>query len=453
MEPVDTLRARAVDLHRAGKRAEALGAYTAYLARVPDDGAMWSNLGALFRTEGRHDAALRAQERAFALQPDSLSVINNLANILNDIGQHDRSVALRRQALARDPGDANQKAMIGKALRASGRYADAIAHLAPAAAQHPDFAELRIQLALAQLADRDYVAGFDTYRARWETGELTPRKMTVREWDGGPLDGKRIAILPEQGFGDAITFARFAPALRRFNPAQVLMLTEKPLSRVLSDVAGVDRADPQIAESQIDCWVNMMDLPLHHFRADPAVPAPTRLHVPADSVDRARAIVAPHRNRFRVGVVWTGSMTYRANAFRSFHHSDLLPLVDVPGVQLFSLYKGPGLAEFQADGTGAFILDAASGDRDFADCAAMMRELDLVITSCTVTAHLAGSLGVPVWTLLHWDAFWLWQHTGDRTDWYPSMHLIRQDRPRDWAGVMARVKDRLSQTVAERRAA
>jgi hypothetical protein len=138
---------------------------------------------------------------------------------------------------------------------------------------------------------------------------------------------------------------------------------------------------------------------------------------------------------FKVGVVWSGSSTYKGNVFRSFTHREFLPMANVPNVQLFSLYKGPFLDAFHKDGSAALIIDAAGTDRDFADCAATMREMDLIITSDTATAHIAGSLGIPVWVMLHWDAFWVYRHTGDTTQWYPSMRLFRQDKPQDWTSV------------------
>ncbi len=446
----DNLRSRAADLHRAGKWAEARALYAEYLAQNPDDAAIWSNLGSLFRSEGRHDSSLNAQERAFALTPDSPAVLNNLANILSDIGHYDRALDLRRKLLRADPTDANQKAMIGKALRAKGDYDAAIAHLTKAIIQHPDYHELQIQLALSQLAARQYAQGFRTYDIRWKTGELTPRKVNQPKWDGTPLDGKTILVLPEQGFGDAVTFARFIPVLRRFNPARVMVLTEKPLMRLLDGLDGADWMGPEVGPTHpFDVWTNMMDLPPLHFDHTDTIPAPTRLSVPDDSRTRARAITAPHAKRFKVGVVWCGSVTYRGNAFRSFNHTEFHALLDLPDLQLFSLYKGPELAAYQADGTNAFIIDTASTDRDFADCAATMQEMDLIITSDTATAHVAGSLGLPVWTLLHWDAFWLWQHDGDLTPWYSSMRLIRQKEPCDWAGVMARVRRKLARRIAE----
>jgi len=443
------LRQEGATAHKTGKLAEAQALYARYLALAPGDGGIWSNLGALFRAAARHDLAIAAQERAAACSPLDRGVLNNLANALSDVGQYDRAIALRRQVLARHPEDHNQKAMLGKALRAQGKYSEAIAWLEKAIPEHPEEHELKIQLALSELADRRYAKGFRTYDIRWQTGELTPRKMTTPKWDGGPLNGRDILVLPEQGFGDAVTFARFLPALRRFNPGRVMLLCEKPLLRLFAGVDGVDWIGAEPPPGSYDAWTNMMDLPPLHFDLDPAVPPPTRLSVPEDSRTRARALTAPFRDRFKVGVVWCGSVTYRGNAFRSFSHTQFHSLLDIDGLQLFSLYKGPELAAYRADGTDAFIIDAASSDRDFGDCAAMMEEMDLVITSCTANCHIAGSLGVPVWTLLHWDAFWLWQHQGADTPWYPQMRLIRQSRPRDWEGVMAKVRSRLLPKIAD----
>jgi hypothetical protein len=435
------LRHQAATLHRAGKLAEARPVYAAYLAKHPRDGGMWSNFGSLLRSEGWHDLSILAQERALALDPRSRAVMNNLANVLSDVGQYDRALPLRSAILDQDAGDVAQKAMIGKAMRAMGRHSEGIAWLERAVADHPDDHEMHIQLALTQLADGRYAEGFRNYEHRWMTGELKQRQIPRPKWQGENLKGKTILVMPEQGFGDAIAFARFLPVLREFGPARVLLLSEKPLLRLFAEIEGVDWTGPEVGpDLPFDVWTNIMDLPPLHFDLTEDIPAPTRLTIPEDARARARSIVLPHANSFKVGVVWCGSVTYRGNAFRSFSHTEFHRLIDLPGVQLFSLYKGPELARFHADGTSGFIIDTASTDRDFADCAATMSEMDLIVTSDTATAHLAGSLGLRVWTLLHWDAFWLWQRSRDSTPWYPSMRLIRQDRARDWTGVMERVR-------------
>lgn len=435
------IKEHATQAHQRGQLAEARAGYARYLALAPQDAGIWSNLGALHRKEGRHLMALRAHERALALDPNGIGTMNNMANVLSDIGRYDASIALRKRVLAAVPDDQNHKAMIGRCLRGKGDYAAAIDWLRIAIAEHPDDAELQMQLAFAQLGAGHYAAGLESYKARWRAGELRPRDLPFPEWQGEPLDGKTIAVLPEQGFGDAVLFARFMTVLQG-QGARVVMAVKSPLKRLLSDLDGVDiMIDGLTADTQIDYWVNMMDLAALHFAKTDTIPRPARLHVPDDSRARAQSLVQPHIEKFKIGVVWTGSVTYRGNAFRSFSHTDFLPLTDIEGVQLFSLYKGPELATYQADGSDGFIIDTGSSERDFADTAAMMRACDLVITSDTATAHIAGSLGVPVWTVLHWDAFWVWRHTGESTKWYPAMRLFRQHAPLRWDDVMAEVAE------------
>ncbi|SHF12758.1 Tetratricopeptide repeat-containing protein [Loktanella atrilutea] len=447
-EDLATLRKAASDAHREGRIAEAVTAYARYLAVAPGDAGMWSNLGVLHRRAGRHLTALRAHTRALALDPEGTGTMNNASNVMSDIGMYDESIALRRRLLARDPDDRVHLAMVTRCLRGKGAYAEAIAWAKDALKRLPGDPELRMQLAFAQLGAGDYAAGLQSYTARWEAGELQPRSLPFPEWRGEPLEGRTVVVLPEQGFGDAVLFARFLPVLAG-RGCRVVMAVKPPLLRLLQDVAGVHLIVGALPpDMPVDYWVNMMDLAALHFAEDSRIPPPATLHVPDDSVERAQALVAPHAGRLKVGVVWTGSVTYRGNAFRSFSHRDVMPLTDIPGVQLFSLYKGPELAAYQADGSDAFIIDTGSTERDFADTAAMMRACDLVITSDTATAHIAGSLGVPVWCVLHWDAFWIYTHTGDSTPWYPQMRLFRQHWPLDWGGVMADVGQALQERGA-----
>jgi Flp pilus assembly protein TadD len=449
--PLVTLRQSCVDAHRAGRRDEARRLYARYLAQSPDDASMWSNLGVLLRTEQKYDHALRAQERAMAHDADAPGIRNNYANILSDIGRYEDSISVREAVLRTAPDDLNQLAMIGRCLRGMGQYADAIAHLGTASARHPDDPELKVQLAFAQLADRRYADGFKTYDIRWQTDELTPRNMPYPKWAGEDVDGKTVLVLTEQGFGDSVLFARFLPHLKSLG-AKVHFLCEKPLFRLFEGLDGVDWVGTALPkEVKVDYWTNIMDLPTIGLKVEADIPPPSRLTVPQESIDRANGIVAPYPGTFNVGVVWTGSATYKGNAFRSFSHTDFLPLSDIDGVQLFSLYKGPFLDPFVADGSSAFIIDAASTDRDFADCAATMQQMDLIVTSDTATAHIAGSLGLPVWTVLHWDPFWLYGHTEPVSPWYPSMRLFRQPSPRDWDGVFAQILPRLRVQVAKRK--
>lgn len=437
------MRDAASKAHHDGAQAEATVLYARYLARHPRDAVMWSNLGVLHRTAGRHRQALRAHRRAIALMPHDLGLRNNLANVLSDIGQYDESIAIRKAILQDDPGNTNHLAMIGRCLRGKGDYLGAIDWLRGVIADHPGESEPKMQLAFAQLGAGQYAEAFETYRVRWEAGELTPRDVPFPEWKGEPLEGKTVLVLPEQGFGDAVLFTRFTHALKA-KGATVRYLAEKPLMRLFAGLDGTDWVGGQVGTTEpIDYWINCMDLAPLHFAVSDAVPPPTKLTVPEVCKARAAKIVAPYDDVYKVGVIWTGSATYKGNSFRSFSHKDFLPLTDLPGVQLFSLYKGPYLQAFDADGSSGFIVDAGSSETDFADCAAMMQAMDLVITSDTATAHIAGSLGVPVWTILHWDPFWVWRHSGETTEWYPGMRLFRQQTPLEWDRVMGEVTNAL----------
>lgn len=432
------LRKSAIAAHNKDD-SSALQAYARYLSLAPDDGPMWSNLGVLHRKHGRYHAALRAQQRAQALAPNEIGGRNNYANILSDLGRYDESIAAREWILAQLPDDVNQKSLIGRCLRGQGAYDKAIAYLQKALEDHPEDSELALQLAFAQLGACDYAAAFETYRVRWQSEELKAPDLSYPEWQGEPLDGKTLLVMPEQGYGDAILFARFVPSLKAAG-ARVMFLAEKPVAPLFEGLEGAEWVGTTFKKTQaVDYWINSMDMARVHFRHTGHIPPPAKLNVPQDSKLRAADILEPYPNVLKVGVVWTGSMTYKGNGFRSFQHTDLLPLVDIPGVQLVSLYKGKALDAFNADGTSAFILDAAGTERHFGDSAAMMQSLDLVISSDTATLHLAGSLGVPTWGVLHWDPFWVWRHAGETTDWYPGMRLFRQKRALEWSEVIAEV--------------
>lgn len=429
-------RIAAVDAHKAGRHDDAMQAYADVLAQNPKDAGIWTNLGALYRTMGRHEMGRIAQERAYALAPNDIGVRNNYANILSDLGGYAQSIELRKASLAEDPSHIMHHAMIGRCYRGMGQYQDAIDYLTPKVAEYPNEHEIKLQLAFAQLGAGQYGAAFRSYDARWESDELTPANVPFPKWeDGMSVTGKTLLIFPEQGFGDMVLLSRFIPLIAAMG-ATIRLVVKTPLMRLLDGIDGVEWVGPSASKDDpVDLWLNLMDLPKLVYSATDQgpVPPPIRLNVPAESTTRAKALTSQHRDMFKVGVIWSGSATYKGNTFRSFTHREFLPMAGIPNLQLFSLYKGPFLEAYERDGSNALMIDTASTDRDFADAAATMQEMDLIITSDTATAHIAGSLGVPTWVMLHWDAFWVYRHVGETTDWYPSMRLFRQAKPQDWA--------------------
>ena len=446
------LRTATVDHHRKGDIEVAKGLYRAYLSKVPKDAAMWSNLGALFRAEKNYRMAVVCQRRALAADPKAEIVLNNASNAHFDAGEPEEALALRRRALDVNPDRAENWDSLGKYLRALGRHDEANVELEKALKLHPDDPELHIQLAFAVLSLGDYPNGFSEFNWRWQGDEISLPDLPFPQWQGEDLSGKTILVIPEQGFGDTILMARFLRGLADLG-AKVRMNVKKPLRRVFETLEGVDKFVFAKEEMQgCDYWSPMMDLPRYLGTTIETLPEPTKLAIPDDSVTRAKSLLAPFADDFKIGVLWSGSVTYRANHKRSFSHTQFLQLVDIPDVQMFSLYKGPLTEAFHADGTSCVIVDAASNDRDFADSAALINELDLVITMDSAIAHVSGSLGANVWNLLHSEAYWLYEPYPDHTPWYPSMRLVRQDKSGDWDTVFQTLRTDIEELVKQKNA-
>jgi hypothetical protein len=447
------LREAAIRDHHAGALDAAKEKYRLLLSRMPRDAALWTNLGALHRKQQDYAAAVACQRRAVELGPNRTDFLNNLGNALYDNGDLEESLAVRRRVAEAAPGEAGPLQYVATSLRALNRYDEAIAVCSRGLAIDPAHNELKLQKAMAELAVGDYPAGFADFEARWQGDEITKPTIAEPEWDGSDPAGKTILVMPEQGFGDTVLMARFLPALAA-RGARVILACKPPLLRLFQKLEGViGLAEIGGRKPPIDLWVSMMSLPRHLGLTLDMIPPPARLHVPEDSVARARAILAPFRDRLKVGVLWSGSVTYRANHKRSFAADRFYALASIPGVQLFSLYKGPLLDGFRASGLLSVVIDAGGSDRDFADSAALMQGLDLVVSMDSAIVHIAGSLGLPVWNLLHFSAYWLYAPFPDHTPWYPSMRLIRQPAIDDWDAVFATVARDLAGLADHRKGA
>ena len=434
------LRAQAIAEHQAGNLDAAKPAYRRCLLHNPADAAVWSNLGALHRREKDYDTAVACQRRAIEIAPDSIDYLVNLGNALYDAEVLEESVEVRKRAARLRPEDPVLWQYVAMSLRGLNRYREAIDVCVRGLALDPHHVELRIQKSLAELALGDYPTGFTSFEARWDGDEISKPTLSEPEWDGSDPAGKRLMVVPEQGFGDTILMARLLPALKA-RGAWVCLACKPALARLFEGLPGLDHlgmiGGPKPG---LDAWVSMMSLPRHLGTTLDTVPEPARLSVPDAARRRAAAIVAPFRNRFRIGVLWSGSVSYRANHKRSFGQQRFLQLAQIPGVQLFSLYKGPLLNEFRKSGLASLVVDAAGNDQDFADTAALIEELDLVVSMDSAVVHLAGSLGAPVWNLLHFAPYWLYGSSETRTPWYPTMRLVRQPSPGDWDSVFDQIE-------------
>ncbi|MEO6436801.1 MAG: glycosyltransferase family 9 protein, partial [Tepidisphaeraceae bacterium] len=285
----------------------------------------------------------------------------------------------------------------------------------------------------------------------WRQIGVTAPQSAQPKWDGSPLAGRTILLYSEQGLGDSIQFVRYVSMLREQRGAgRVVVVCEPPLMPLLKTIAGVDEVAPRLgSHPRFDVHCALASLP-YHFGTTLAT-IPHDVPYVAHNAQRAaqwREELKLTRDVRNVGLVWAGSSVHKNDRNRSCRLSDFAPLGGVgngaENVRFVSLQLGPARDELASAPPGMTITDAAGGIRDFSDSAALLAELDLLITVDTAPAHLAGALGRSVWTILPFVPDFRWML--DRTDspWYPTMRLFRQSKAGDWAGVMGEVSAALS---------
>jgi hypothetical protein len=342
---------------------------------------------------------------------------------------------------------------LGVALSRQGRAAEAIDAFRQAIAhgpRTPTVAQSHVCLGLLLLERGDYLAGWQEMEWRFADRGGSRAALGGRPqplWRGEPLTGRTLLLGAEQGCGAMMQFVRFAPRLAALG-ARILLEAPASLAGLLSTCPGV----AAVVALDAPCPDADLQLPLQSV---PRVLGTTLETLPADipylsaprrpRPDLATAL-APYRRRLKVGIAWSGNRHYPLNADRSCLPADFATLAQLPGVQLFSLQQDDeGATEAELEALGIRSLAPLLGD--FASTAAVVSRLDLVLTVDTCTAHLAGALGRPVWTLLHQPCDWRWGAAGGTTPWYPGMRLLRQERPGDWRGVFRAVRAALAERM------
>jgi hypothetical protein len=441
----------ALAYHHAGAFSEAVQAYQQHLQHCPEDAPAWSNLGAALRRLEQPGAAVVAFRRALGYQPDNVITLSGLGNALKDLDRFDEAIAVHRQALRLAPGSVNLLFNLAIALRLAHRYTEAMQYLSEALQKEPARPALRLEAGLVALALGDYARGWPLFEARWQTGELALKLPDIPLWQGEPLMGKKLLLLSEQGFGDSLLASRFVPMLKSMG-AHVSLSCKPALRRVLQHCGADQFLGPALDPDSLagfDGCVPMMSLPGLLGIRPHNIPPPAQLHVP----DAARQKFAPLRSlrtHLKVGIVWSGSITFANNVRRSTTLSRFLSLAEIEGVRLYSLQKGPCRQALDDTGAGAVVEDLSRHCQDFADTAAAVEALDLVVMTDSSVAHLAASLGKPVWNLLDYCPYWLYELHADHSPWYPGMRFFRQPTPGNWDAVFASVRSALEHLARDR---
>jgi Tfp pilus assembly protein PilF len=444
-----------IALLNQGKPAEAVGFFRQALRLQPDFPQAYNNLGNAFKEQRQFDQAEANYREALRLRPGFAEVHNNLGFLFVNQGKLGEAVASFREMARLQPGSPEAYNSLGNALQAQGQLEEAEASYREALRLRPDFVEAHFSRALGLLQSGDYARGWPEYEWRWRRPRTPPRPFQQPRWDGGPLGGRTILLYCEQGLGDAIQFVRYAPLVKDRGGAVVL---ECPgaLIPLLSTCPGIDRP---VARGQplpdFDVQVPLLSLPGLLGTTLQTVPAQVPyLFAEEKRVERWRRVLGPPPG-LKVGIIWQGNPQHPADYVRSIPLAQFAPLAGVEGVRLVSLQKGPGVEQLR-ELAGRFPVTELSEELDaeggaFLDTAALMKSVDLVVTSDTAAAHLAGALGVPVWVALSRMADWRWLREREDSPWYPTMRLFRQSRLGDWAPVFEAMAGELRRLAQARR--
>ncbi len=428
---------------------------------APSDPRARNASGLLLWNLKRLEEAEAQYREAIRLDAEFRDAHNNLGLLLMDLNRLAEAQAAFERALAIDPAVPEGHNNLGNALKQQGRIPDAIAAYRQALALRPDYPAARANLALPLLQTGEYGQGWALYESRHDAAlgshYTNQPPLPWPRWTGEPLAGKSVLVWPEQGFGDVLQFCRYLTLLKARGAARVGVACQPALARLLGSLEGVDAVYPLDGQSTIarhDCWCFVMSLPHLFGTTVETIPAPMPyLQAPAGLPRQWQARLP--EGRFRVGIVWAGDprryepASNAVDQRRSMSARMFTPILRVPGVTFVSLQKGETtqgqIADLPPD---LRPFDPMDGVQDFADTAAIIECLDLVITVDTSMAHLAGALNKPVWILSRYDACWRW--LGGRSDspWYPSARLFHQTEPGNWEPVIERVTAALAGMLA-----
>ena len=441
---IDAMSNLGLALHATGRYDEAIANYRNALRLSPDQPEILYNLGNACLELGGIAEALASYDAALVIAPGHVGALVNRGNTLLRFNQPVEAIASYDAALAAMPGHPQILTNRGHALRRLDRPVDALVDIEAALAAAPEFAEAHFEAAITHLSLGHFDAGWKAYEWRWKTGAFTRyrRPFQAPPWLGNEsVSGKTILLHAEQGFGDTLQFIRYAPLLAG-RGAKVICEVQPELLPLLSQLPDVTVMACGERLPAFDLHCPLLSLPLA-FRTQPGtIPAAIPyLAAPAERVAAWRDRLPPGCPR--AGFVWSGSPSHKNDGNRSIALARLAGLFEAPPVRCFSLQSEMRAADGETLAGLPNLIELGSGFRDFADTAAVIALLDLVICVDTAVAHLAGALGKPVLILLPYAADFRWMRVRDDTPWYPTAKLFRQPAFGDWDSVIVRLRDEL----------
>ena len=440
---------------------DAEACYLKALSMNPNLCSAHINLGKIFQKKRNVEEAIQCYEKALKCDPDNAEVHYNLGLLLDETGDVDEAIRCYRQAVQLEPGYFLAYHSLGNALHNKGLLEDAIVchkkaiELSPEVPEfhynlavafqekcllsesadsyrkaiqlNPEFAEAHLNISLIQLLSGNFEDGWKGYEWRWKVKSFKRPDFPKPLWDGADIAGRTILIYAEQGLGDTIQFIRYILLVAQ-RGAKVIVECQKELASLLRSVEGVTLVIPRgepLPEFDLQC--PLLSLPMLFNTTLETIPANIP-YIAADPrlVQKWKAKVSCDDSRLKIGLVWAGKPTYQRVRYRSYTLASFAPLAHLENATFFSLQKGSASEQAKHPPEGLRLIDYTREINDFADTAALVANLDLIIAVETSVAHLAGAMGKPVWALIPFIPDWRWLLNRSDSPWYPTMKLFRQ---------------------------
>lgn len=426
---------------------EAILCYQRILALQPSFPLALNNLGLTLTAVGNFEQAMDCFQKALSLQPNYTEVLNNIGVILRLEGKFEASCLWYRQALTLRPDYEEAWNNLGNALKDKGDLDGAI-EAYECALRLSNTAEKRHNLAMAHLTKGNFDLGWHLYEARWQTKQLafTLRNFSQPMWQGDDGHGRVLMIHAEQGLGDSLQFCRYV-SLAADLGFRIVLEVQPALSKLMHSLRGVESVVPRgemLPDFDVHC--PMLSMPFLFQTRLETIPATVPYLSPDERArDKWRQHFVDASEELKVGIVWSGNPRLHSldsaaiDRRRSIPFELLEVLFNIPHVKFFSLQKGASRVDAHPQ-----LIDYMDQCDDFLDTAALIENLDLVISVDTSVAHLAGAMGKPVWLLNRFDTCWRWMRDREDSLWYPTLRQFRQQQPGDWVSVMTSVRDALS---------
>lgn len=428
--------------------AKAADAYRSAIRLKPDHVKALNNLGIILNKEKNIQGAEECFRKAIRVLPDCPESHFNLGNIHLGRNRFDDAIGHYRNALLSQKDYFDAFYNMGIAFKALGRFQKAVRAFDSALRIHPENARAHLQRAFTLLLSGDYREGWKEYEWRFQAEGIAPRTGS-NVWDGSPLNGKTILVDSEQGFGDMIQFVRYLPLVKA-RGGKVIFRCPRALFRLLSGFSGIDRIIEKkkdgCEDTPFDAYIPLLSLP-KIFDTTPDTIPPESPYIHADPALREKWGKRVSWKAFNVGLVWGSGPKFPR---RDCPLNELAPLAGIRGIEFYSLQKGPAAAQALRPPENMPLRLYTDELDDFSETAALIANLDLIISVDTSVAHLAGAMGKEVWTLLPTEACWRYHYNTPKTPWYPTMRLFRQPGADDWRSVVRAVLRELTKFLPEK---